>query len=373
MAGTRWALTLAFAALSATAGYHAWSRGGGDRHERAFERFAQRYGKAYRSLEERLARFETFRANLAYIEEENAKGHSYTLAVNAFADLRPEEFAAGRLGLNGPAKRAELYGSAPYLGADLYSGGALPESVDWTERGAVTPAKDQGQCGSCWAFSSAGALEGAWQIATGDLVSLSVQQIVDCAKNGGNLGCHGGGMDAAFEYLESGGVCTEASYPYIEKDGACAQRNCTAGVPGGAVRGFRDVPHRDMKALMEAVAQQPVAVAIEADQLGFQLYSGGIMTFDCGARLNHGVLLVGYGTEGGVDYWKVKNSWGADWGEQGYIRFTRNVTTDGKVTKDGECGVQDNPSYPVVAAESIGGVGAARAAAAAAPAAPLVV
>merc|ERR1719253_1166390 len=117
-----------------------------------------------------------------------------------------------------------------------------------------------------------------------------------------------------------------------------------------------------MKALMEAVAQQPVAVAIEADQLGFQLYSGGIMTFDCGARLNHGVLLVGYGTEGG-DYWKVKNSWGADWGEQGYIRFTRNVTTDGKVTKDGECGIQDNPSYPVVSAESV----------VAAPAAPLVV
>ncbi|CAJ1329640.1 unnamed protein product [Effrenium voratum] len=156
------------------------------------------------------------------------------------------------------------------------------------------------------------------------------------------MGCNGGSMDLAFQYLEKYDVCTEQSYPYTAKQGKCHETNCTVGVPKGSIVGFKDVSPKDMDALMEAVSQQPVSVAIEADQTAFQLYKGGILTQECGKKLDHGVLLVGYGTENGVDYWKVKNSWGANWGENGYIRMKRGVP------KDGECGIKDDPSYPVV-------------------------
>jgi len=205
----------------------------------------------------------------------------------------------------------------------------------------VTAPKNQGTCGSCWSFSTTGALEGAWQIATGKLVSLSEQQLVDCSTD--NNGCGGGSMDTAFSYLEKSGSCTESSYPYKAKSGTCHETSCTVGAPKGSVVGYFDVPTNDEKALMEAVAQQPVAVAIEADQMAFQLYNKGILTKECGHKLDHGVLLVGYGTENGVDYWKVKNSWGASWGEQGYIRLER-----GSTKTEGECGIKAQASYPKV-------------------------
>ena len=172
-------------------------------------------------------------------------------------------------------------------------------------KGAVTNPKDQAKCGSCWSFSTTGALEGAWKIATGKLVSLSEQQLVDCAKNG-NMGCNGGSMDLAFEYLEKYDVCTEASYPYKAKQGQCHETNCTVAVPKGSIVGFKDVTPQDTNALMEAVSEQPVSVAIEADQMAFQLYQGGVLTKKCGKKLDHGVLVVGYGTDNGVDYWKAK-------------------------------------------------------------------
>ena len=196
-----------------------------------------------------------------------------------------------------------------------YSGSALPTSVDWVGKGAVTDPKNQGKCGSCWSFSTTGALEGAWQIATGKLVSLSEQQLVDCAKNG-NMGCNGGSMDLAFEYLEKFDVCTEDSYPYKAKQGTCLEKNCTVAVPKGSIVGFKDVTPQDTNALMEAVSQQPVSVAIEADQMAFQLYTGGILTKKCGKKLDHGVLAVGYGTENGVDYWKARAGCGHATGQQ---------------------------------------------------------
>eukprot|EP00913_Durusdinium_trenchii_P033241 g31118.t1 len=189
-----------------------------------------------------------------------------------------------------------------------------------SRRSAVTDPKNQGKCGSCWSFSTSGALEGAWKIATGKLISLSEQQLVDCAKNG--------------PPAERSGD----SYPYLAKQGTCHQTKCTVGVPKGSIVGFKDVSSKDMNALMQAVSKQPVSVAIEADQMAFQLYKGN--------KLDHGVLLVGYGTENGVDYWKVKNSWGASWGENGYIRLERGVPGDG------ECGIKDQPSYPLVKAKT---------------------
>jgi len=266
------------------------------------------------------------------------------LGVTEFADKKPHEFHFDHVGCM--TKSQKPWSSLPYLGrAEFKAGSTLPSSIDWTSKGAVTDPKNQGKCGSCWSFSTTGALEGAWQIASGHLVSLSEQQLVDCAKNG-NMGCQGGSMDLAFSYLEKHDVCSEDSYPYLAVQGTCHQTNCSKVVPKGSITGFKDVSAQDMDALMQAVSEQPVSVAIEADQMAFQLYKGGILSQECGTKLDHGVLLVGYGTENGVDYWKVKNSWGAQWGENGYIRMKRGVPGAG------ECGIKDQPSYPIVKAAS---------------------
>merc|ERR1719316_475110 len=190
--------------------------------------------------------------------------------------------------------RGKLWMGMPRLGLDLYSGADLPTSVDWTEKGAVTGVKNQGTCGSCWSFSTTGALEGAWKVATGLLISLSEQQLVDCSKE--NDACKGGSMDSAFSYLKEHDACLESSYPYKEEAGPmCKEDTCTVGIPKGDITGYYDVPVDDMNALMEAVAQQPVSVAIEADQTSFQTYGGGVLTKTCGNKLDHGVLAVGYG------------------------------------------------------------------------------
>jgi len=319
----------------------------------AFGAFVEKYGRSYATKAEHDARFEIFKKNFLYVQAENAKGKTYTLEINSFADQSVEEIKDGRLGLMAPPSLnalGALWKGMPHLGTDGYSGKDLPTSVDWVSKGAVTTPKNQGQCGSCWTFSTTGALEGAWQIATGNLVSLSEQQFVDCSHNGGNNGCNGGSMDNAFSFAETSPVCTEDSYPYKAAAGTCSASNCAAGIPKGKITGFKDVTPRDLNALMEAVAKQPVSVAIEADQTAFQLYKNGILSKECGSKLDHGVLLVGFGTENGTEYWKVKNSWGATWGEQGYIRMERGLSLDG------ECGIKLGAVYPVVASESEGAV-----------------
>jgi len=181
-------------------------------------------------------------------------------------------------------------------------------------------------------------MEGRYQLSTGNLVSFSEQQLVDCSTSEGNMGCNGGLMDYAFTYAESNMMETEAEYPYKGRDGKCAAK-------GGSVevKNFKDVAPKSPAALAAAVAEGPVSIAIDAGSILFQLYHGGIMKHLCGTSLDHGVLLVGYGTDKGTDYWLVKNSWGASWGEKGYFRILRDMTKDGA----GVCGLQLQPSYPI--------------------------
>lgn len=216
-----------------------------------------------------------------------------------------------------------------------------PASFDWRTHGAVTPVKNQAQCGSCWSFSATGSMEGAYQIAGNTLTSFSEQQFVDCSGKFGNQGCNGGLMDDAFEYAETVKIETEAAYPYTARDGTC---HAAGGVT--EVKGYQDVAANSPTALQAALLKGPVSIAIDAAGIQFQLYFGGVMRYFCGTSLDHGVLLVGYGTSKGMfwdtDYWLVKNSWGSGWGESGYFKLYRDMKTKGA----GTCGLQMQASYP---------------------------
>lgn len=307
-----------------------------------FATWAELHGKTYATVEETFYRRYVFDANRAAIADRNSQQSSVVLGLNRFADLSPAEFRGRYLGgFRGTSVRPE--GAPKIFNADRMHVEDLPMAVDWTTKGAVTAVKNQGQCGSCWAFSTTGSVEGAWFLATGELVSLSEQQLVDCSGPQGNQGCNGGLMDQAFEYIiANGGICGEAAYSYTAAQGSCAAANCTAVAK---IHAYADVVQNSTTALMAAVANQPVSVAVEADGLDWQFYFGGIVTDSCGTNLDHGVLVVGYGVAETQEFWKVKNSWGADWGEAGYIRLGR-----GDAAKpSGECGILLSASYPIVA------------------------
>jgi len=301
-----------------------------------FTEFIKTYDKNYSDVE-LVSRFSIFKDNLKKIEEHNSENHSWKMAVNKFADLTADEFKLYYTGFNNPRPNFRK-STINFRELNLSPVEDLPAEFDWVEKGAVTGVKDQGQCGSCWAFSTIASTEGVYFLSTGKLVSLSEQQLVDCSSSYGNQGCNGGLMDDGFKYIEANGICSESEYGYTASDGTC--KKCTTVTK---INSFVDITPNSESDLQQAVLLNPVSVAIEADEFTFQFYSSGVLTAECGTNLDHGVLLVGYGNLDGVDYWKVKNSWGVSWGQEGYILLARNVTQP-----EGQCGITMMASYPVL-------------------------
>jgi len=294
-----------------------------------FGKFTAKYNKEYNGVDEFHGSYATFKANVQKINAHNAKPSTYKLAINQFADMTYEQFSKKHLGYKPSA--------VPRSAALHVSQGTPAASVDWRTKGAVNPVKDQGSCGSCWAFSTIASLESAHALSTKKLVSLSEQQLVDCSGDFGNQGCNGGLMDQAFQYLINAtkGDDTEAAYPYKGVDGTCAYKPAAVGA---TIKSYVDVPAQNEDALINAVSSiGVVSVAIQASD-DFMFYSSGVYDGSCSSdpqQLNHGVAAVGYG----ADFWVVRNSWGSSWGESGYIRMARGKNI---------CGIADVASYPVV-------------------------
>jgi len=307
-------------------------------YQSEFSKFITTYNKKY-NHEVFFQRYKVFKANFDKIHVHNEGKHSYTMAMNAFGDMPFDEFHATHTGFNHVKNdyiRSKNVAESTKLGTEK----PLAAAVDWRTAGAVTPVKDQGQCGSCWAFSATGSMEGAWFLNKKSLISLSEQQLVDCSDDYGNEGCNGGLMDQAFEYvIANKGITTEAKYPYTARDGTCKTGNPLPVT----ISSYSDVKANNDAAMGAAVAMGPVSVAIEADQESFQFYSGGVFSDPtCGTQLDHGVLAVGYNTSSdGTNYFIVKNSWGANWGDHGYIMMARKNGA-------GECGINMAASYPIV-------------------------
>jgi len=299
----------------------------------------QKWGKSYGTSSDDSYRKSVFANHYAYINEHNAEmkakygdhPDNHILGLTQFADLPNDEFRVKFTGLK--TKNTFKANQTRTLPTDN-----LPAAVDWRKNGAVTPVKNQGQCGSCWTFSATGAMEGSYYNKFGRLESFSEQQFVDCVKTNGCDGCNGGLMDEVFKYSKNHDNMFEAEYSYQGRNGSCKQKDGS----GIRVKNYYDVPANNADQLKAALAKTTVSVAVDGASVGFQLYFGGVVEILCGSDLDHGVLAVGYDHSWlWGDYFIVKNSWGSWWGESGYIRIHNN----GKKNDANTCGIAAQPSW----------------------------
>lgn len=309
-----------------------------------FLEFVKKYDREYNDVAEFWSKYYTFEKNMKYINEKNSQHLSFTLAMNKFGDLNLSEFKELYTGLKYPKQLLDKNTINNDLDVYKYDvSQVLPESIDWRAENLVTPIKNQQACGSCWAFSAVGAMEGQHSKKTGKLVSLSEQNLVDCSQKFGNYGCNGGWPNEAMEYvIWNKGIDTEKLYPYTGQDGNC---NYNSSNTGANFTKVINITQGDVNGLLNAVGTiGPISVAVDVVN-DFQFYSHGIYeSTECmndHDDLNHAITVVGYGmTSTGKKYYTIKNSWGTDWGVSGYIYFSRDI--------DNMCGIAEAASYPIV-------------------------
>ncbi|XP_065897864.1 digestive cysteine proteinase 2-like isoform X2 [Dysidea avara] len=299
-----------------------------------WQQWKTKHSKSYADEAEESVRKLIWQDNYLFVQKHNSENHTFTVETNEFADLTAEEFK--KLYLSQINMYSEQKGEMHVVSSER----PQASTVDWRTKGVVTGVKNQGQCGSCWSFSTTGSLEGQHAMKSGQLVSLSEQQLVDCSTRYGNHGCSGGLMDNAFKYIEANrGLDTEECYPYRAHNEICEYRTSCIGA---TLSSYRDITHGSESSLQDAVEHiGPISVAIDAGHRSFQLYKTGIYNEpECSStKLDHGVLAVGYGTEGAA-YWLVKNSWGPGWGMEGYVMMSKD--------RNNQCGIATQASYPIV-------------------------
>eukprot|EP00043_Microstomoeca_roanoka_P006279 m.61649 g.61649 ORF g.61649 m.61649 type:complete len:340 (-) comp13351_c0_seq1:419-1438(-) len=298
-----------------------------------FDQFKSKFNKTYESAEEEARRAVIFAENLAFIARHNAEAakglHTYTLGVNQFADLTNEEFRSRHLS---PIQTAQRQLTEP-----VWLEETDVNSIDWRTKGVVTPVKNQGQCGSCWVFATTAVVESAHAIATGHLVALSEQQIMDCSSPYGGMGCNGGAFDSGFKYVvANGGLDSEADYPYTGRDEPCNKQKEARHVATVSSYGYV-AKYNETQLAAAVVKYGPIAVGLEADQAAFQMYTSGVFSGPCGTNIDFMAVIVGF-TE---DYWIVRNDWGTAWGEEGYIMMKRGVS------QAGICGIATMAAYVI--------------------------
>jgi len=271
--------------------------------------------------EEETTREGIFNTNIAFVEAENAKGNTYTLGVNRFTHLSLDEFQAQYTG----AKGGSSLGPEDIHLGELEVHTDIADALDWSTNAAVVnPVKDQGQCGSCWAFSAVGVVESAYAISSGKLGSYAEQQVVDCSSNGGSQGCNGGFNQYGIQYIGQTGIAAESSYPYKATDGTCRDSSVAKDLPAGTVAGYNTVGTTNA-AFMSALNTQPLSITVNADN-SWQSYRSGVLSKKCGifGRIDHAVIAVGYDSSDNT--FKIRNSWGSGWGEDGYVRIDNTVS-----------------------------------------------
>ena len=296
-----------------------------------YQQFLLQYNKYY-SDSEYTYRLSVFKSNLNIINSINSSQSSYQLEINEFGDMTLEEFRSLYL---------STYSSYESLLVQDLPSNDLPSSIDWRDLNSVTRVKDQKSCGSCWAFSAIGAIEGAWAISSKELVELSEQQLVDCSSDYGNLGCDGGYMNQAFDYVIDHGLAYGKDYEYEGYKKECREHKHSKPVN---IRTYVNVGKNNSLQLQAAVAKQPVSVAVDGGSYVFMFYKSGTIDKGCGTELSHGVLVVGYGEDVHGMYWIIKNSWGRRWGQLGYAKIRRTQ----EINSEGMCGIAMDASYPLI-------------------------